>query len=99
MEKVLQELFGRVFFGRPYGSNGIKIHLDAALSLPWVFFTFLNCTNGTKLRKTSNLYLQTHKKKNVFRGQGGEGGYRKTPVTCNELKCTNTAYQTDPNSK
>ena len=20
---------------------------------PWVFFTFLNCTNGTKLRKTT----------------------------------------------
>ena len=24
-------------------------------TLPWVFFTFLNCTNGTKLRKTSQM--------------------------------------------
>ena len=31
MEKVLQELFWAHFFGRPYRSNGTKIHLDAAL--------------------------------------------------------------------
>ena len=31
MKKVLQELFWPHFFGRPYRSNGTKIHLDAAL--------------------------------------------------------------------
>ena len=31
MENVLQELFGRIFFGRPHRSNGTKIHMDAAL--------------------------------------------------------------------
>ena len=33
MEKVLQELFWAYFFGRPYRSNGTKIHLDAALHI------------------------------------------------------------------
>ena len=27
---------------------------------PWVFFTFLNCTNGTKSRKASQLRLRRH---------------------------------------
>ena len=31
MEKVLQEHFWAHFFGRPYCSNGTKIHLDAAM--------------------------------------------------------------------
>ena len=31
MEKVLQELFWAHFFGRPYRSNGIKMHLGDAL--------------------------------------------------------------------
>ena len=24
---------------------------------PWMFFTFLNCTNATKSRKTSHIFL------------------------------------------
>ena len=32
MERVLQELFGAHFFGRPYCSKGTKINLDAALT-------------------------------------------------------------------
>ena len=31
MEKVLQQFYGVHFLGRPYHSNGSKIHLDAAL--------------------------------------------------------------------
>ena len=37
MEKVLQEHFWAHFFGRPYCSNGTKIHLDAAMDSPLTY--------------------------------------------------------------
>ena len=37
-KKVLQELFGTHFLGRPYCANGAKVHLDAALD-----FMFISC--------------------------------------------------------
>ena len=45
--KVLQQLFWAYFFGRPYRSNGIKIHLDAALlCIAFPLFSLFICSEN-----------------------------------------------------
>ena len=57
IEKVLQKLFGVLFFGRPCCSNGAKIYLDAAL-LPKIFFFNWDCLHTNAEEPLQGMELQ-----------------------------------------
>ena len=64
MEKVLQEIFWVHFFGRPYHSNGTKIHLDVTL---WTKRPLPSLTRPTQISLNQlfaflNLYQHAKKK-------------------------------------
>ena len=57
---ILYHLYNFKSVKNVHGGVLILVKLQASGKInppPWVFFTFLNCTNGTKLRKAPQIRL------------------------------------------